>query len=208
MFTGATGVDRGAKREGRVLRDIIKTKPEHVNSKSGTSGDKVPLLTNYYKLTNKPNWQLYQYRVDFSSDALSDGKKKWLIKEQKKSFRGYLFDGTMLFLTFKLQNAVTEFMSKDKEGNVIQTKIKYIKLLSMTSAQSLQVLNLIQRKSMKALDLRLVGRNFFDQNSAVRFFMVNITQLNDKFMFLKISANPWTISTRTMAWIHYVYTSA
>lgn len=38
-----------------------------------------------------------------------------MIYEQKNTLSGYLFDGTMLFLSMKLANDVTQFMSTDKK---------------------------------------------------------------------------------------------
>jgi aubergine-like protein len=154
--------DRGSVRSRTILTDIIKTKPENVISKRGTTGQPVTLLTNHFRLLKQPTWQLYQYRVDFSPQIELRGLRNRLIFEQKPTLGGYLFDGTMLFLSVKLPNEVTEFMSKDRDGNAIQTTIKYINPIDMTTAVSVQILNLILRRSMETLKLQLVGRNFFD----------------------------------------------
>ncbi|KAJ6638517.1 Protein aubergine, partial [Pseudolycoriella hygida] len=159
--------DRGAIRGRAVISDIIRTKPEGMLTKIGNVGAPVPLKTNYFRLLKKPNWQIYQYRVDFSPNIVLEGLRNRLIFEQKATLGGYLFDGTMLFLTVKLRDEVTQFMSKDKEENPIQTTIKFVGLVSMMTASSVQILNLILRRSMGKLNLQMVGRNFFDSAAKI-----------------------------------------
>lgn len=173
---GGGEVDRGARRGKHFITDIIRTKPENLQTKRGTSGQVVTLHTNYFRLLKKPTWQIYQYRVDFSPNIELQGLRKRLIYEQKPIFGGYLFDGAMLFLTVKLPDDITEFMSKDREGSPIQTTVKFVGVVSMVNATSVQVLNLILRRSMDALKLQLVGRNYFD---AVAKVLVFIMSLND-----------------------------
>ncbi|XP_037027554.1 protein aubergine-like isoform X2 [Bradysia coprophila] len=158
----AKRVDRGSVRDRQILYpDLVVTKNEGV-TKQGKTGQVVSLTTNHFRLIKRPDWQLYQYRVDFSPLIELQGFMNKLIKEQKAHLGGYLFDGTILFLSKKLHNDVTEFMSKDRDDNPIQIKAKFVKLISMLNGESIQILNLILRRSMAALKLQLVGRNFFD----------------------------------------------
>ncbi len=156
--------DNGAsRRERSPIRDILCTKPDTIPTKKGKTGTPVTLTTNYFRLLKKPDWQLYQYRVDISPPTENNLFRKRLIADQKKHLGGYLFDGTMLFLSIKLRDDVTQFMTRDRnDDSPIQITVKFVGLLSMTSAASIQILNLILRRSMSALDLKLVGRNFFD----------------------------------------------
>ena len=54
---------RGATR-GRRERasEILKTRPDHIDSKRGQGGDPVQIMANYFKLKMKTEWRLYQYR--------------------------------------------------------------------------------------------------------------------------------------------------
>ncbi|KAG4079046.1 hypothetical protein HA402_001701 [Bradysia odoriphaga] len=158
----AKKVDRGSVRDRQILYpDLVITKNAGV-SKQGNTGKEVSLTTNHFRLIKKPNWQLYQYRVDFSPLIELQGFMNKLIREQKANLGAFLFDGTVLFLGKKLHNDVTEYMSKDRDDNPIQIKVKFVKLISMLNGESIQILNLILRRSMAALQLQLVGRNFFD----------------------------------------------
>lgn len=167
---GARGGDRGSHRGRAPIPDILKTKPAVVNSKRGAVGNKVVLTANYFRVLKKPTWQIYQYRVDFNPPIESDGFKKKLISEQKANLGGYLFDGTVLYLTVHLnQGETVEFMTKDErdDNKVIVITVKFVKTVSMMEGAAVQILNLILRRSMNGLKLQLVGRNFFDALSKV-----------------------------------------
>lgn len=139
------------------------------------SGTPVELTTNYFQLQKIPTWQVYQYHVDFSPTIDIRGLKNRLIFEQKSLIGPYLFDGTMLILINKLGKEVTEIISSDRDGISIQITIKFVVMVS--ADKSLQILNLILRKSMGELKLQLVGRNFYDAKAKVIFS--NLLQLND-----------------------------
>lgn len=169
-----TEATRGTARGRRILTDIIRTKPVEMSTKKGLTGECVPLTTNYFKLDKKPEWALYQYRVDFSPTLELRGLRNRMIFEQKKTLGGYLFDGTVLYITRKLPLETTEFMSKDRDGNPIQTIVKFVALVSMNTASAIQVLNLILRRAMDGLKLQLVGRNLFDAAAKINIPEHNI----------------------------------
>lgn len=153
-------VQRGAIRNKRVLTDILRTRPTELETKKGTMGKTVSLTTNYFRLLKKPTWSLYQYRVDFTPEIAVERFRKKLLHEQKARLGGFLFDGTCLFITHRLDSF--EYVSKDRDESPIKICVRFVGELSMTSAASLQVLNLILRKAMEGLKLQLIGRNMFD----------------------------------------------
>lgn len=65
------------------------------------------LFTNYFKVESRPDWAMYQYRVDFSPPIDNIKLCKGLIYSQEKMFGTCVFDGTLLFTTRKLQNNVS-----------------------------------------------------------------------------------------------------
>lgn len=144
------------------------TRPANVATKIGTTGAQINLTANYFRLIRKPTWKIYQYRVDFKPEVLLDGLRKYLIFTQKNTFGGYLFDGTQLFLTKKLEGSdVIEFMAKSRDEEEYMICLKYTTQVSMCESTALQILNLILRRSMAGLKLQLVGRNFFDPDASV-----------------------------------------
>jgi aubergine len=159
---GDGDANRGAMRGRRVVHDIVRTRPENRNTKVGSMGTVTMLKANYFRLNKSPQWHIYQYRVDFAPEVEQMIVRKGLIGVHKQQLGGYLFDGTMVFLTKRLNNEVTELYSTRKDGEQIRITIKFVGEISMTDGTSLQILNLILRRAMEGLKLQLVGRNFFD----------------------------------------------
>lgn len=153
----------GLPKGRRVLHDLIYTRPQAVKlSKKGTTGSGVPIKSNYFRLDTRPNWAIYQYRVEFAPDIEVSNIRKAILRGHKNMFDGFLFDGTMLLTSKRLKEDITQLATqRTDKSNVILT-IKFVGQVSMTQQGSLQVLNLIMRRSMEGLKLQLVGRNFFD----------------------------------------------
>lgn len=153
-------------RGRRVLPDIIRTRPQHVVSKEGTSGNQVVLKTNYFRIKTKPQWSIYQYRVDFAPDIELTAVRKGILRQHKNLFNGYLFDGTVLYTLTHFETKTIQ--AKRLDGSDIKIDIRFIKQTYMTEQAALQVLNVIVRSSMEGLRLQLVGRNFFDPIAKVK----------------------------------------
>lgn len=157
-------------RGRRYIGEIINTRPEIVgNTKQGSSGTTITLGTNYFRLVRKPEWSIHQYRVDFSPEIEAVVIRKALFRAHMKVFNGFLFDGTMLFSSTKLDSEITQFCSARNDGSAVAITVKYVKEVLMTEMESLKVLNIILRRAMEGLNLQLVGRNFFDAIAKVSF---------------------------------------
>ncbi|XP_018796089.1 PREDICTED: protein aubergine [Bactrocera latifrons] len=153
---------RGAVRGKRILTEVVTSRPPTCVTKTGKTGTKVVVQTNYYRILKKPKWSIYQYRVDFAPDVDMVRVRRAYLAQHKKTLGGYIFDGTMLFCTTYLEKQDLELITKNREGEIIQIKLKHVGQLDVTDAQQLQVLNLILRRAMEGLKLQLVGRNFYD----------------------------------------------
>lgn len=169
---GRPDTNRGSLRLRREAQErLLLTRPKTVTSKIGISGKLIQLQANYFCLDRKPDWQIYQYRVDFKPDVPSDRVRKYLVYTQKEMLGGYLFDGTQIFVTKKLEGDIIERTAKGRiDDETYLIIFKYAAQVSMSESTSLQVLNLILRRSMDCLQLQLVGRNFFDPDAKVRLF--------------------------------------
>jgi len=73
----------------------------------GTSGVKIPLVSNLYKLNRTTNFHLYQYHVSFNPEVISKGMRRSMLKEHIDLLGSiYMFDGMLLFLPIRLENEV------------------------------------------------------------------------------------------------------
>ncbi|XP_041675230.1 LOW QUALITY PROTEIN: protein aubergine [Drosophila eugracilis] len=166
------GDPRGPVSGRRLIADVVKSRPPGLTTKHGVSGDKITVQTNYFKLLKRPNWTIYQYRVDFVPDIDNTRLRRGLLNEHRSLLGGNIFDGTVLFCTtqFKpVQNSpyVLELVAKNRAGENIEIKIKAVGSVEAGDNQQFQVLNLILRRAMEGLELQLVHRNLFDPKAKI-----------------------------------------
>lgn len=76
----------------------------------GRAGQPVKLMTNYFPITSYTNWSLYQYRIDFNPVEDRIGVQKGLLYVHKEIFGPFIYDGTMLFCSKKLESNVSFFI--------------------------------------------------------------------------------------------------
>lgn len=187
----------------RSLESIYVTRPPALDSKKGTSGRPVTIQTNFFRLLKSPTWTLYQYRVDFTPTVDHIGLRKALIAQQRSEFGGggYLFDGTLLYLTKKLETAndVIVFQSESRENVQYDVQLKFTSEVSMKTSTSVQILNLILRKALQGLQLQLVGRNYYDAAAKVgaEFMYSALSKLSEDFR--------WRFSLFFFYHIHFVH---
>ncbi|CAK1545910.1 unnamed protein product [Leptosia nina] len=160
-------VGRGSHRGGgRVLSEkitILRTRPEAVTTKKGTTGDQLDLCANYFTVETTPQWCLYQYHVEFSPEEDHTGVRKSLLRIHAKTFGGYLFDGTALYTVNRLSENPLELYSERKsDGEKVRIMIKLICAVSPGDYHYIQIFNIIIRKCFYLLNLQLMGRDFFD----------------------------------------------
>lgn len=148
-------------------------------SKTGSLGKEITLQTNYFRLLTTPTWKIHQYHVTFAPEIELRRLKSGILSEHRELLGGYLYDGSKLFTTTKLKEEKTILHTKSKQGEKYVITIKYVGVISMTEWQSLQILNLILRRSMEGLKLQLVGRNFYDPVAKVKINSLQMFILRD-----------------------------
>lgn len=162
-------------RRKREFLEIVVSRSQDLASKRGTSGTPELFQTNYFKLLKRTEWALYQYRIDFTPPIEIPGLRKRLIYEQKAQLGGYIYDTqSTIYLTKKLTNDTTVFAGRDRDENEFEIQCRFVGQIQMTTKESLQVLNLILRRSIEGLKLQLVGRNFFDAAAKIDIKQYNI----------------------------------
>lgn len=181
--------DGGRDRTRRDYMPIIDTRPHDNITKNANESNKVKLTANYFRLGKAPTWNIYKYCVTFEPECMMARLRKFLIDQHRDKLGGYLFDGTQLFLTQQLETStdsavVLKSETRDKEKKFDLT-IKFTKIVMMSEDESLQILNLILRRTSQNLNLQLVNRNYFDPAAKVKtiFFKYIIIKRNHFFIF-------------------------
>ncbi|XP_054282186.1 piwi-like protein Siwi [Macrosteles quadrilineatus] len=172
---GAPPVGRGNMRGKRqIFTNNVVTRPENLTSKKGTSGQPVRLQANYFSLVNKPDWCLYQYRVDFKPEIDASFERKKLLRVQNQNIGGqYIFDGTVMYASHRIGNLIkvgdeVEFFSeRESDGSQVQIVIRLVGDLVSGDSHYLQFFNILTRKCLKLLDLQLIQRDYYDPKAKV-----------------------------------------
>jgi hypothetical protein len=149
---------------------VLRTRPEHAESKQGTSGRTVDLAANYFKIIKKPSFQFCLYEVKFDPEVVNRFARKAFINRQSEYFKGHLFDGChLIYMTHRLPDDQKVFDIKDKfSDQEYKMTVTFTKrIIEDTDPLVLNIYNIMMRRAMEALCLEQVGRNLYDAKSKV-----------------------------------------
>ncbi|XP_063166970.1 piwi-like protein 2 [Candoia aspera] len=134
--------------------------------KQGWKGSLIPLALNLIRIHCK-NEAVYQYHVTFSPDVECKSMRFGMLKEHK-SVTGDItaFDGSILYLPIKLPQNIDLKCRRRTDGMEIGLKIQLTKILEPSSDLCVPFYNVVFRRVMRILDMKLVGRNFYDPTGA------------------------------------------
>ncbi|XP_043484450.1 piwi-like protein Siwi [Leptopilina heterotoma] len=169
----AAAVGRGAMRGRRRINEseCLVTKPSACGTKIGTFGTKIELQSNYFQLmTNSQNWNLYEYRVDFAPQEDRTGVRKGLLRLHREQLGAYIFDGTVMYTSSKLVQPPQElelFSMRQSDEAKIKINIRMVGELKKGDYHYISFFNIVMRKCLDYLELKLVGRNFFDPRNKI-----------------------------------------
>lgn len=168
---------RGRSRDGRDFDktkdaglsrvDIARTKPDNVQTKKGTTGRAVNLVTNHFVLNLNTGFEFCQYRVDFLPELDDSRVRKAMIFQQAAILKGYVFDGmNLLYLTHHIDNVDLAAKSREGVDYVIKLQKTGVKI-ELTEAMGFMVLNTLMRRAMNGLEMQEVQRHLFDPKNAI-----------------------------------------
>lgn len=154
---------------------IVHTKPHNnptQHNPNTIKGTRVLIEANYFELQSQiahTQWIIYKYHITFEPECLLKRLQMFLVAKHKSTIGGFLFDGAQLFATRKLHTNECNFIQlrSNTRDTVYTIKFTFTRIVSMSDQESLQVLNLIQRRNMSGLRLQLVGRNYYDPQNMV-----------------------------------------
>ncbi|XP_073445031.1 piwi-like protein 2 isoform X2 [Dendrobates tinctorius] len=134
--------------------------------KQGSKGTSTPLGLNLIKILCK-NEAVYQYHVTFTPIVECRSMRYGMLRDHR-SVTGQVtaFDGSILYLPVKLAQTVELESERRTDGQKIKLTIQMTKILEPSSDLCIPLYNVVIRRVMKILDMKLVGRNFYDPTSA------------------------------------------
>lgn len=171
---GHAPAGRGSMRGGRQIdlpSKMLVTKPATLTTKKGVVDVKsgayeAKFMANYFRIQTVPGWVLHQYRVDIAPEEDRTSTRRFLLRAHRQLLKGYLFDGTVLYTAERLttpQNPVLTLTSEDpRAGTVFTLTIRHVNQVDVGDYAYVQVYNLLLRSCINALELKLVGRDYYD----------------------------------------------
>ncbi|XP_012889867.1 PREDICTED: piwi-like protein 2 [Dipodomys ordii] len=135
--------------------------------KQGSKGTLQSLGLNLIKIQCH-NEAVYQYHVTFSPNVECKSMRFGMLRDHH-SVTGNVtaFDGSILYLPVKLPQVVELKSQRKTDDAEISVKIQLTKILEPCSDLCIPFYNVVFRRVMKLLDMKLVGRNFYDPTSAM-----------------------------------------
>lgn len=168
----AVGGDKPVERRQR--RGITEEGPSLVIrkpgvSKEGKAGQKVTIVSNFFKVDKLPNNQgISQYNVTFTPDVQSDKLKSALLHDLDDILgKTRCFDGMTMFLPKKLSEDITTKTVTTRQGNDITVKIMFTNMVPENSPSIVQLMNILFRKQLRAMKMQLVGRNYYNPENKI-----------------------------------------
>eukprot|EP00064_Thunnus_orientalis_P003716 superscaffoldBa00000315_g3727 len=140
-------------------------------NKAGTKGAPITIGSNHVPIRCK-NEAVYQYHVTFIPNVESMAMRFGMMKDHRSTTGEVVaFDGSILYLPVKLNDvgiSVVVLKSLRRTDNEeIHIKIQMTKILPPNSDLCIPFYNVVLRRVMKIIGLKLVGRNHYDPESAV-----------------------------------------
>ncbi|XP_047446909.1 piwi-like protein 2 [Mugil cephalus] len=136
-------------------------------NKVGTKGSPITIGTNHIPIRCK-NEAVYQYHVTFTPNVESMAMRFGMMKDHRPTTGDVVaFDGSILYLPVKLNDVVVLKSLRRTDNEEIQIKIQMTKILPPSSDLCIPFYNVVLRRVMKIIGLKMVGRNHYDPESAV-----------------------------------------
>ncbi|KAM6040380.1 piwi-like protein 2 [Chlamydotis macqueenii] len=135
-------------------------------TKPAAKGTTVSVGLNSVKI-HCQNEAVYQYHVTFSPDVECRSTRFAMLKEHRAVTGDVTaFDGSILYLPIQLPQPVNLKAQRRSDGEEIAITIQITKVLEPSSDLCVPFYNVVFRRVMRILDMKLVGRNFFEPAQA------------------------------------------
>ncbi|XP_042240519.1 piwi-like protein Ago3 [Homarus americanus] len=135
--------------------------------RQGTTGTKLPFLSNWIRLSLKENKAVFEYEVKFVPQVDARNLRFRLLNSMRDKIGSVKsFDGSLLWLPIMLPNKnVTYTTANPLNKENVKIEIVYKKQTELDT--SVHLYNVLFNRIMKILKLAKIGRNYFSPGGAV-----------------------------------------
>lgn len=126
----------------------VESRPQWCVDKCGASGQRIPVVTNYFKLNSTPGGMIYQYNVSYNPEVDNKKVRVAMINGQNELLgKPRAFDGMVLFMPRKLPETVTKVVTHRKSDDLaVEITITLTNEIPATSPSCMQLYNIIFRR--------------------------------------------------------------
>uniref|UniRef100_A0A663ECB4 Piwi-like protein 2 n=1 Tax=Aquila chrysaetos chrysaetos TaxID=223781 RepID=A0A663ECB4_AQUCH len=145
---------------------LCPVSPRALRTKPVAKGTPLTVGLNSVKI-HCQNEAVYQYHVTFSPEVECRSTRFAMLKEhQAVTGNVTAFDGSILYLPILLPQLVSLKAQRRSDREEITITIQITKVLEPSSDLCIPFYNVVFRRVMRILDMKLVGRNFFEPDQA------------------------------------------
>ncbi|XP_061527024.1 piwi-like protein 2 [Phycodurus eques] len=156
--------DPSAIAPGKELK--METIREPLN-KAGSKGTPITIGSNHIPIQCK-NKAVYQYHVTFTPNVESMSMRFAMMKDHRSTTGEVMaFDGSILYLPLQVKDEVVLKSLRRTDNEEIKIQIQMTKMFPPTCDLCIPLYNVVLRRIMKILGLKLVGRNHYDPEGAI-----------------------------------------
>uniref|UniRef100_A0A8B9S0Q7 Piwi-like protein 2 n=1 Tax=Accipiter nisus TaxID=211598 RepID=A0A8B9S0Q7_9AVES len=149
-----------------VSEASVSSSPTALWTKPAPKGTALTVGLNSVKI-HCQNEAVYQYHVTFSPEVECRSTRFAMLKEhQAVTGNVTAFDGSILYLPILLPQVVSLKAQRRSDREEITITIQITKVLEPSSDLCIPFYNVVFRRVMRILDMKLVGRNFFEPDQA------------------------------------------
>lgn len=186
------GRGRGGARKNRdEFSDVLTTKTSGVSKTASikdtgaTFDQEIMLTTNYYKVDQRDKVSMFMYHVDFKP-PMENRKARWSLMNKLNNALGLnVYDGaSSVYLMIKLPQTENNFSVELRDGTPFIVRLRQSREIHYTDGMFFTILNLVLRRCFDALELNLVGRNFYDAKAAIDVPSLKLQIWPGKFFFI------------------------
>nr|XP_046241740.1 piwi-like protein 2 isoform X2 [Scatophagus argus] len=136
-------------------------------NKAGIKGNPITIGSNHIPICCT-NEAVYQYHVTYTPNVESMAMRFSMMKDHRSTTGDVVaFDGSILYLPVKMDDVVALKSLRRTDNEEIQIKIQMTKILPPSSDLCVPFYNVVLRRAMKIIGLKLMGQSHYDPAGAV-----------------------------------------
>lgn len=162
---------QGGRKESVVKSEFFDspvTRKENFVKKGETekSDEIIKLSANYFKVSSLNTVAMKMYTVNFDPPKWNRKICSILINNIQQELGVHVFDGKNIIYMLK-EPRKSSFNTALRDGEQVSIRFTFLRDIEYNEGNYFQIMNLVIKKSLKDMNLELIGRNYFDPKGSM-----------------------------------------